>query len=269
MQRGQLLPISCIRDDCRFRQFRCLRTFTRAARTRIVCFTSITFSYLGRARVLAGTVKRFHPDWRIIVCISDLPPEEFDFDPSDEPFDHVVWAHELPIPNVSSWLFRHDIVELCTAVKGPLSLEILLDRAVDKVIYLDPDIAVFAPLDSVVDELDHSSIALTPHQLDPDEGEMAIFDNEVSSLQHGVYNLGFLAIRNDALGDASPRGLRSDFGRTATARSNADSSWTRSGAIWCRLSSTTCRYSAIRGITWRVGTSLNAAWSLTKPERSS
>ena len=133
------------------------------------------------------------------MCISDLPPEEFDFDPSAEPFDDVVWAHELPIPNVSSWLFRHDIVELCTAVKGPL-LEILLDRAVDKVIYLDSDIAVFAPLDSVVDELDHSSIALTPHQLDPDEGEMAIFDNEVCSLQHGVYNLGFLAVRNDASG---------------------------------------------------------------------
>ena len=165
----------------------------------VVCFTSITFSYLGRARVLAATVKRFHPDWRFIACISDLPPAGFNFDLSVEPFDDVVWAHELPISNVSSWLFRHDIVELCTAVKGPL-LEVLVERAVPKIIYLDPDIAVFAPLDSIVDELDHSSIALTPHQLDPDEGEMAIFDNEVCSLQHGVYNLGFLAIRSDATG---------------------------------------------------------------------
>src|SRR5947208_2016416 len=93
----------------------------------VTCFTSTTFSYLGRARVLATTVKRFHPDWRFIACISDLPPMEFTFDPSTEPFDHVVWAHELPISNVSSWLFRHDIVELCTAVKGPL-LELLIER---------------------------------------------------------------------------------------------------------------------------------------------
>lgn len=163
----------------------------------VACFTSITFSYLGRARVLAATVKRFHPDWRFVVCISDLEPTGFTFDLSVEPFDEVVWAHELPIPDISSWLFKHDIVELCTAVKGPL-LEALVERGVDKIVYLDPDIAVFSPLDGVIADLDRASIVLSPHQLHPDEGEMAIFDNEVCSLQHGVYNLGFLAIRNDA-----------------------------------------------------------------------
>lgn len=167
--------------------------------SRVVCFTSITFSYLGRARVLATTVKRFHPDWCFIACISDLPPGELTFDLSTEPFDHVVWAHDLPIRNISTWLFRHDVVELCTAVKGPL-LEVLLKGSIDKIVYLDPDIALFAPLDGVIDELERSSIVLIPHQLDPDETEMAIFDNEVCSLQHGVYNLGFLAIRNDHVG---------------------------------------------------------------------
>jgi hypothetical protein len=166
---------------------------------RVVCFTSITLSYLGRARVLANTVKRFHPDWWFLTCISDLPPADFQFDPASEPFDQVVWGHDLPIPDISAWMFKHNIVELCTAVKGPL-LEALLSQGVQKTVYLDPDIALFGSLDEVVRDLDLSSIVLTPHQLDPDKTEIAIFDNEVCSLQHGVYNLGFLAIRNDASG---------------------------------------------------------------------
>jgi hypothetical protein len=149
--------------------------------------------------VLAESVKRFHPDWCLVALISDLPPTGFEFDPSSEPFDYVVWGHELPIPGVSSWFFKHDLVELCTAVKGPM-LELLLGREIATVIYLDPDIAVFGPLDGVVRELDEASIVLTPHQLDPDVDEMAIFDNEVCSLQHGTYNLGFVAIRNDETG---------------------------------------------------------------------
>lgn len=165
----------------------------------VVCFTSFTFGYLNRARVLAESVKRFHPDWCFIALISDLPPAGFAFDQTCEPFDHVVWGHELPIPAISSWIFKHDLVELCTAVKGPM-LELLVGRDIEKIVYLDPDIAVFAPLDGVLGGLDEASIVLTPHQVDPDVDERAIFDNEVCSLRLGIYNLGFVAIRNDEIG---------------------------------------------------------------------
>ncbi len=165
----------------------------------VVCFTSFTFGYLGRARVLAQTVKRYHPDWCFVALISDLPPDGFAFDSAAEPFDRVVWGHELPIPAISSWIFKHDLVELCTAVKGPM-LELLTEREIERVIYLDPDIALLAPLDGVLAGLDEASIVLTPHQLDPDLDEQAIFDNEVSSLRHGTYNLGFVAVRNDETG---------------------------------------------------------------------
>ncbi|HEY2353709.1 MAG TPA: hypothetical protein VGH79_02255 [Gaiellaceae bacterium] len=165
----------------------------------VVCFTSFTFGYLGRARVLADSVKRFHPDWCFVALITDLPPDGFEFDPAHETFDHVVWGHELPIPAVKSWIFKHDLVEVCTAVKGPM-LELFVERGIEKIVYLDPDIAVFGSLDGIIEELDEASIVLTPHQLDPDVDEMAIFDNEVGSLQHGTYNLGFVAIRNDEIG---------------------------------------------------------------------
>lgn len=164
------------------------------------CFTSISFSYLAKARVLASSVKRHHPDWRMIVCVTDLPPPGFNFSiDAEEFFDEVIWAHDLPIDSIRAWLFKHDVVEVCTAVKGPV-LHKLLSRGAEKVFYLDPDIAVMAPLTPMVEWLNDVSILLTPHQLEPDDTQQAIVDNEICSLNHGIYNLGFVAVRNDGNG---------------------------------------------------------------------
>jgi hypothetical protein len=111
----------------------------------------------------------------------------------------VVWSHELPIKNSLAWLFQHEIVEACTAVKGPL-LRGLLDQGAERVVYLDPDIAVFGSLEPLCRLLEDHSILLTPHQLTPEKSPQAIIDNEICSWSHGTYNLGFLAVRNDSNG---------------------------------------------------------------------
>lgn len=171
----------------------------------IHCYTSISFSYLAKARVLAWSLKRFHPDWIFTVCITDREPDGFQFDLEREPFDRVVWSHKLPVDNVLGWLFGHDVVEACTAVKGPLLQQLTADPNAEKIFYLDPDIAVFSSLQPLVDMLDESSILLTPHQLAPEQERMAIIDNERTSLRLGIYNLGFVAIRNDESGQAFAR----------------------------------------------------------------
>jgi hypothetical protein len=50
--------------------------------------------------------------------------------------------------------------------------------------------------------LDNYSIVLTPHQIDPDARDqlMTIRDNEITSLDYGVFNLGFVAMANDTEG---------------------------------------------------------------------
>ncbi|APH59872.1 hypothetical protein [Granulibacter bethesdensis] len=163
--------------------------------TQVHCFTSASFSYLDRVRVLGETLKRYHPDWKFWLCLSDQEPEGFMFDLASEPIDGVVRIEELGIPSPQSWIFEHDIVELCTAVKG-LMLVRLLDGGADKVVYLDPDIAIFSDLQPIVDWLDTYDILLTPHQLLPDTKKEAVIDNEIASLAYGIYNLGFVSVAN-------------------------------------------------------------------------
>ncbi len=159
----------------------------------IHCFTSITFSYLNRARVLGETLKKHHPDWTLWLCITDREPAGFSLVLEDEPYDKVLYSSDLDIPDFESWLFGHNVVEACTAVKGPM-LRRLLEAGAEQVYYLDPDTAVCNSLQPLVDMLSEASILLTPHQLMPDHDHQAIVDNEICSLGHGIYNLGFIAV---------------------------------------------------------------------------
>jgi hypothetical protein len=166
---------------------------------KVLCYSSFTFSYLNRARVLFETLRRFHPEWELVALITDRPPPGFGFDPDEEPFDRVVWAEELGLADFKSWLFRHDVVEACTAVKGPFLHQACAGDA-DAVIYLDPDTALFSRLDPLVERLETDDILLTPHLTDPNWETEAILDNDLSASRTGIFNLGFVAVRTSGEG---------------------------------------------------------------------
>ena len=166
---------------------------------KVLCYSSFTFSYLNRARVLFQTLRRFHPDWELVALVTDRPPAGFDFDPADEPFDRLVWAEDLGIPDFQGWLFKHDVVEVCTAVKGPFIHQACSSGA-DAVIYLDPDTALFASLEPLTQWLETSDVLLTPHLIDANDDAAAIQDNDLSASRTGIFNLGFVAIRTTGEG---------------------------------------------------------------------
>ena len=166
---------------------------------RIAAYTSFTFSYLSRALVLARSLRAAHPDWAIHACIVDTPPDGMDFSAELAAFDRIVYASNLPIPRFQSWIFKHDLVEACTAVKGHM-LALLLAEGYDRVFYFDPDIAIFHKLDDVLTRLDHASVLLTPHQAEPSVDYAAFRDNELTSMRYGVFNLGFIGVRNGKVG---------------------------------------------------------------------
>jgi glycosyltransferase involved in cell wall biosynthesis len=161
-------------------------------------FTSVVANYIPKARVLAESVKRFHPETPFFLVLSDAVPPWLSLD--QEPFDAVLTLDDLGIGNVKRWLFQHSLVEASTGVKG-FALQKLLSRPdCSGVFYFDPDIVVLSPLDELFSKLDSHSVLLTPHQSDPERGTEAIADNEICSLKHGVFNLGFLGVSNSLEG---------------------------------------------------------------------
>jgi len=166
-------------------------------------FTSISSNYLPKARVLARSVKEHAPGCSFHLLLCDAPPGDFFIESED--FDHLILLeelldHEAGIDNRRAWIYQHNVVELCTAVKGMAFREIFRRFGAEKVVFLDPDIVVFSDLGIVERYLDEHSILLTPHQTCPEQRQSAILDAEVASLKFGVFNLGFIALRNSAEG---------------------------------------------------------------------
>ncbi len=156
-------------------------------------FTSVTANYLPKASALAHSVKRVHPEAVFHVVLSDEMPN---CSPATTaPFDNIINVRDLPIENLRSWIFRHRLVELCTAVKGTAFQYIAARHGAERIYYFDPDILVFNRLDHLERILDRHSVLLTPHQCDPETDSQAVLDNEHCCLRHGVYNLGFLAVK--------------------------------------------------------------------------
>ncbi len=163
-------------------------------------YTSITAGYLPKARVLATSIRQHAPACTIHLLLNDAVPTWFDL--ASEPFDHLITLDQLPILNRQAWIFSHDLVELSTASKGFALCHILDLPDCDGAVYLDPDIVVLSPLGDLLEEFSSASVLLTPHLTEPEKQTSAITDNELSALQHGVFNLGFLGVRN------SPEGRR-------------------------------------------------------------
>lgn len=154
----------------------------------MIFFTSICSNYLPKAMALAESVKRHCKDAHFVLCLVEREvPEVAAAYPH---FDEVVLAKDAGWDHFDRFMFRHAIVEASTAVKAQFMLN-LVERhpEEDKFVYLDPDVLVYSEFVELERLLDESTIVLCPHLLRPGNVDM-----EISSLAHGCYNLGFLAV---------------------------------------------------------------------------
>jgi hypothetical protein len=104
-----------------------------------------------------------------------------------------IGIEELGIPELSSFAFKYDILELCTAVKPYLFQRLFEKYGVEKLVYLDPDVLVTGSLAPLFELLDRHRIVLTPHLTGPIEDEHK--PSELDILRTGAYNLGCIALR--------------------------------------------------------------------------
>lgn len=157
--------------------------------------TIVTRSYLPRARVVAASFLRSHPDGRFTALVIDDPGGRFDG--SDEPFD-VIRPDVLDIAEDEYALLAsiYDVVGLASALK-PKLLEYLIDGSGGPVLFLDSDMEVFAPLNDLAELAEQHGVVLSPHTISspPDDG---LHLSETALLRTGVFNSGFLATGTSA-----------------------------------------------------------------------
>jgi len=166
---------------------------------KIQIFTIAANNYLPKVRALFESIRRHHPDWAINLLLVDVKSADINYD--DFLADKVWVFSDLDIPNLRSWMFGHTIVELATAVKPFMAGKLFKATGCKKILYFDPDIVLFSRLDDIVDTLNDFNIILTPHQTIPEAELEAIIDNEVCSLRHGIFNLGFLGLSSSKVTD--------------------------------------------------------------------
>lgn len=162
-----------------------------AGRTELAVCTIVAKNYLAMARTLCRSFLDQHPGARAFVLLAD--EVEGSFDPSLEPFE-LVEARALEVPDFADLAYRYSVLELATSLKPAFLLHLLEKRGVENLVYLDPDIFVYGPLEEVRQSLEGHDVVLTPHILEPirPDGRMP---EERDLLSAGVFNLGFVAVR--------------------------------------------------------------------------
>ena len=157
--------------------------------------TIVSPNYLAYARTVAASYLAQHPGQRFFVLIVAALTDASPF--ADESFEAVMLP-EIGLADLRGEAMKYDILELNTNVKPTFMLHLLEQRGVDRLVYLDPDIFVYASLAPVFGALDGNDGVLTPHITAPiDDSKLP---NEQEMLYNGTYNLGFFAVRNSAEG---------------------------------------------------------------------
>lgn len=160
---------------------------------RVAC-TIVSANYLHFGWTLAESFLKFHPNDEFHLLLVDQLPKDFT---SRNPRVHVLEVEKLGLASFRSLAFKFDILELNTGVK-PSFIKYLFALGADKVIYFDPDIYVFQPVELIYEALDSASIVLTPHILSPVLDAEHVYES--GTLAGGVFNLGFVAVSNSGQG---------------------------------------------------------------------
>jgi len=151
-------------------------------------------NYAASVLLLVRSFAEHHPDIPVTVLFVDARPED-GF--PDYPCEILV-PEALPIDRDAFLRMAtyYDVTELSTALK-PCLLAHLLERGAGSVMYLDPDIEVFAPLDDLFDLAASRQIVLTPHVMRPMPRD-GLSITEETIMASGQFNLGFVTVSPDA-----------------------------------------------------------------------
>ena len=155
-----------------------------------VIFTICAKNYLAQALTLKHSVEITNPNVNFFIFLSD--------DVEGEELPEVILLDDNWIPQWRKMAFKYNVIEFSTSIK-PFCIDYLFNKGYENVLYIDPDIYVYKSLKDIFEILESKSIVLTPHRCTMFDDMRGPTSELIVSLV-GVYNLGFIGIRNDKIG---------------------------------------------------------------------
>ena len=154
-------------------------------------FTIVAQNYLAYALTLHDSIITTTDDIDFYIYCVDLRPEHLHAICADKPILSPEPCVKFAYKEMA---FRYNIIEFCTSIK-PQIISHLLDCGYERVTYLDPDTCLYDDIGKVLAD-SKGSICLTPHILSvPREEE---YYPEYKHMFEGVFNLGFVSVKNTA-----------------------------------------------------------------------
>lgn len=154
-------------------------------------FTICSKNFLAQALTLKASLNKHEPKVDFHIFLADLSsPEIQELD--------VIRLDESWIPKWREMAFKYDVVEFNTSIK-PFCFQKMLAIGYDNVVYMDPDLYVTHELSYLWDNLESHSVILTPHITSIELADEGLLP-ETDFLFAGIYNLGFVALRNNDIG---------------------------------------------------------------------
>lgn len=161
--------------------------------TKFAAVTICSINYIAKALVLVDSYSEHHPGHDIYLILVDRKNDNIII---NRPRLNIIWVEDMDLPDLMKYAFTYDVIEFNTNVK-PAALNFIL-KSHEAVIYLDPDIKIYASLSNVFDELKTASLVVTPHYNKP------IIDgkkpDDLELLKFGLFNLGFVGVSRSAEG---------------------------------------------------------------------
>ncbi len=165
-----------------------------------LAFTICSNNYISQAKALADSVKRHNPNITFYIGLADKLEKIPEVYRKDFENYNIIEAKDLGIANFNWMNSNYDIIEFNTAIK-PYCFQYFFNKHPDsdKLIFLDPDIMIYDSLVSIEKKLTKHNVILTPHLTQPIEDSRQDYTiHEHDMLNHGIFNLGFVAINNSS-----------------------------------------------------------------------
>ena len=149
-------------------------------------FTICTKSYIGLAEALFASMRDAGAAFDTFIVIVDHDVSDVKSDVAT-----ILSGKSFCGYTDEEWIaqtFKYDVVEFCTSIKARSFLR-FADQGYDALVFFDPDILVFDDMQDILSALEDHEVVVTPHRLN--------MDSDIPS-RGGLFNLGFLAVRNSA-----------------------------------------------------------------------